>query len=119
MSGYQHHLDVEQLGNVIVVRFGEHRMLDGWTVDELKDELNTAADREGCHHLVLDFSGVAYASSTMLQQLVTLRRKMQSRGGVLTLVHVGSYVREVLVTTKLQQILDIKDHEFDAVPALA
>jgi hypothetical protein len=61
MSGYQHHLDVQQQGNVIVVRFGEHRSLDGWTVDKLKDELSTAADREGCHHLVLDFSGVAYA----------------------------------------------------------
>jgi anti-sigma B factor antagonist len=97
MSGCQYHLDVEQLGNVIVVRFGEHRMLDVCTVDTIKDELNTAADREGCRHLVLDFSGVEYASSTMLQELVMLRRKTQSKGRELTLVHVGSYVREVLV----------------------
>jgi anti-anti-sigma factor len=94
-------------------------MLDDCTVHKLKDELDTAADREGCHHLVLDFSGVEYASSTMLYELVMLRRKMQSKGGELTLVHVGSYVREVLVTTKLHQIFNITDHEFDAFPALA
>ena len=118
MSSYPH-LAVQQQGDVIVVRFGEHRKLDGWTTDKLKDELDTAADREGCHHLVLDFSGVAHASSTMLQELVMLRRKMQSKRGELTLVHVDSCVLEVLVTTGLHQIFNIKDREFDAVPALA
>ncbi len=102
MSGC-HHLDIQQLGNVVIVRFGKHRMLDGWTTDKLKDELSTAANREGCRQLVLDLSGVSYASSTMLQELVVLRRRMQSKGGELTLVHVDSDVREVLATTKLDQ----------------
>lgn len=113
-----HHLDVEQHGDVTVVRFGEHRTLDGWTTDKLKDELNTVADREDCHHLALDFSGVEYASSTMLNELLMLDRKMQSKGGKLTLLHIESFVREVLVATKLHQVFDIKDREFDAFPGL-
>jgi len=118
MSSDQH-LDIQQQGDVIVVRFGEHRTLDGWTTDELKDELNTAADREDCHHLVLDFAGVAYISSTMLQELVLLRKKTLSKCGELTLAHVDSQVREVLNVTGLHQIFNIQDREFDACPALA
>ena len=118
MSSDQH-LDIQQQDDAIVVRFGEYRKLDGWTTDKLKDELNTAADREDCRHLVLDFAGVAYASSTMLQELLLLRRKMLSKVGELTLVHVDSQVREVLNITGLHWVFDIEDREVEAFPALA
>ena len=100
-------LDIQQMGDAVGVRFGEIRVLDGWTTEELKGEFSAAADREECRRLVVDFSGVTYLSSTMLQELVMLRRRMQSKGGLLTLVHVGSNVREILVVTGLDQVFDI------------
>ena len=119
MSDYKY-LDVQQRGDAtIVVHFGENRILDGCTTDRLKSELNAVAGLEACQYLVLDFSGVAHASSTMLQELVTLRRKMQLKGGRLALAHIDSCVRDVLVTTRLFQIFDIEDCEFDAFPVLA
>jgi len=55
----------------------------------------------------------------MLQGLVLLRRRMLSKVGELTLVHVDSQVREVLRVTGLHWIFDIKDREVEACPALA
>jgi hypothetical protein len=50
-------LEVEKNGDVIVVRLGKHRVLDGLTVNKISDELLGVADRPDCHHLLLDFWG--------------------------------------------------------------
>jgi anti-anti-sigma factor len=112
------HLGVWKHGDAIVVRFGEHRILDEAAVNKIAEELYGVADRADCRHLILDFSSVVGLSSLMLGKLLMLRKKMGAKGGGLILCDVGPEVQEVLSSTKLDQIVSIKDSEANALKAL-
>ena len=111
-------LEVGKSGDLIVVRLGNHRVLDELTVNEISDELLGVADRPDCHRLLLDFSGVAQLSSAMLAKLLKLRRKMESKGEKLRLCGLNSQLRSVFTTTKLDRIFDITDNEVGAINAV-
>ena len=88
MYAYRH-LGVWKHGDVLSVRFGEHRILDEATVRMLGDELYAVADRPDCHHLLLNFASVVALSSLMVGKLLMLQRKMVSKGGKLKLCELG------------------------------
>ena len=113
------YLDVEQNGDVIVVRLGKHRGFDELTVDKISDELLGVADRPDCQRLLLDFSGVAQLSSAMLAKLLILRRKMETKGEKLRLCGVNSHLRSVFAITRLDRIFDILDTEAGAINVVA
>jgi len=114
-----HHLGVWKHGDVVVVRFGDHHVLDELTVRKIAEELYSVADRENCHHLVLNFSGVLALSTLMLGKLLVLRKKMTCKGGRLVVCDLGPEVHDVLAAMKLDTILEIMDSEADALKALA
>ena len=118
MSVYRH-LGAWKHGDVTVVRFGEHRILDELAVKQIGDELNEIADHMDCHNLVLNFASVVGLSSVMLGKLLMLQRKMALKGGKLKLCEIEPEVQEVFVTTKLNHILDIRESEDDAIKAFA
>ena len=113
-----HHLGVWNHGDVIVVRFGDHQILDEFVAKRIAEELYGVADRADCRHLVLDLSGVLGLSTLMLGRLLMLRKKMASKGGRLVLCDMTSEVEEVLTTMKLNEIIEIMDTEADALKAL-
>jgi anti-anti-sigma factor len=118
MSVYRH-LGAWKHGDVTVVRFGEHRILDELAVKRIGDELNEIADRADCRNLVLNFASVVGLSSLMLGKLLTLQQKMVSKGGNLMICEIEPEAQEVFVTTKLNHILDISESEDDAIRAFA
>ena len=107
MSNYRH-LAVQREGEVIVVQFDEHRILDERTVKEITEELFDVANREGGCDLVLSFSKVFSLSSVMLAKLVMLQKKMEQERRQLTLCHVSAEIREVLAATKLDHFVHIR-----------
>jgi len=104
------HLDVEKSGDVIVVRLGNHRLLDELTANKISDELFGVADRPDCNRLLVDFSGVAQLSSMMLAKLVTLHKKMEPKGEKLRLCGINAHLRKVFATTMLDRLFDIADN---------
>jgi stage II sporulation protein AA (anti-sigma F factor antagonist) len=114
-----HHLGVWKHGNAIVIRFGDHQILDEFTVRKIAEELYSVAEREDCHHLVLDFSSVLSLTSLMLGKLLMLRKKMASKGGRLVLCDISPEVQDVLAGTKLSEILEVMESEADALKELA
>jgi anti-anti-sigma factor len=108
MSNYRH-LAVQHEGEVIVVQFNKHQILDERTAKETADELFDVANREGSRNLVLSLSKVLSLSSLMLGKLVMLQKKMEQERRQLTLCHVSAGIREVLAATKLDHILHIKE----------
>lgn len=114
-----HHLGVWKHGNAIVVRFGDHQILDELTVKKITEELYAVAHRVDCHHLVLDFSSVVGLSSLMLGKLLMLRKIIACKKGRLVLCDVGPEVQDVLAGTKLDTILEIMASEADALKALS
>jgi anti-anti-sigma factor len=111
-------LEVGKSGDLIVVRLGNHRVLDELTVNEISDELLGVADRPDCHRLLLDFSGVVQLSSAMLAQLVRLHRKMEPKGEKLRLCGIRSQFRSAFATTGLDHLFDITDNKADALKAV-
>ena len=118
MSIYRH-LGAWRQGNVTVVRFGEHRILDELAVKTIGDELNEIADHKDCRNLVLNFASVVGLSSLMLGKLLMLQKKMASKPGTLTLCEIEPEVQEVFAVTKLSHILDIRESEDDAIRTFA
>jgi anti-sigma B factor antagonist len=108
---------VSKRGNVTLVRFGEHRILNEVAIDLIGDELYGVADRPDCCKLLLNFAGVEYLSSLMLGKLVMLKKKIESQGGKLKLCDIGPEIGEVFKTTSLDQVLDIRENEVDALKA--
>jgi anti-anti-sigma factor len=108
ISDYRH-LAIQHEGEVVVIHFSKHQILDERIVKETFEELFDVANREGSRNLVLSFSKVLSLSSVMLGRLVMLQKKMEQEKRQLTLCHVGAEIREVLVATKLDRILHIKE----------
>lgn len=59
-------------------------------------------------HLVLDFTRVAWISSTELGTLILLHKRMAAHGGRLTLVNLRDEIYEVFRVTRLDSFLDIR-----------
>ena len=57
---------------------------------------------------MLDLGGVHYLTSTALGMLVTLHTRLRDAGGHLTLLGVNDDAYEVLHTTRLTGLLDVR-----------
>jgi anti-anti-sigma factor len=112
-------MGVRNNGAVIVVHFGECRVLDIVTADRIGDDLYRLADEPGCQNLLLNFSGIKGVSSVMLGKLLVLRKKMQHKQGKLKLCEVGTEIHEVLDTTKLNRLLEVGASEAEALKTFA
>jgi anti-anti-sigma factor len=112
-------LTVWKSEDVHVVRFDGHQVLDIVTADGIGDELYDLIDQPDCQNLLLDFSGIVGLSSVMLGKLLVIRMKMQCKRGQLKLCESGPELHEVFSETKLDQIIDIRESEADALEAFS
>jgi anti-sigma B factor antagonist len=112
-------LGLRKQGAVIVIRFGEHRILDEATVKKFGDELFHVADRPDCQNLLLNFFGVVGLSSAMLGIMLLLRKKMAQKPGKLKLCQVGPEIMDVFHATKLGLLFEVLDSEQQGLKAFA
>ena len=110
-------LGLRKQGDVLVIRFGEHRILDELTIKKFGDDLFHVADRPDCDNLLLNFTGVVGLSSAMLGVMLMLRKKMSQKSGTLKLCQVGPEIMDVFHATKLGQLFDILGTEQQGVKA--
>ncbi|MGA2253727.1 MAG: STAS domain-containing protein [Thermoguttaceae bacterium] len=114
-----HYLGLRKQGNVIVIRFGEHRILDEITVKKFGDELFHVAERTDCHNVLLNFFGVVGLSSAMLGIMLMLRKKISQKSGKIKLCQVGPEIMDVFHATKLGQLFEILGSEQQGLKAFA
>jgi anti-anti-sigma factor len=102
---------------VIVVHFtGDGVRLDEATLRHVHDPLLALADEPGEPDLLLDFGNVVFLTSTALMTLVSLRKKLLTRGRRLTVAHLCPQVHEVFTVTRLDHFLDLRLAEQPAQP---
>ncbi len=101
----------------MVIRFGEHRILDEASVKKFGDELFQVADRGDCKNVLLNFTGVDGLSSAMLGVMLMLRKKIDAKQGKLKLCLVGPEIMEIFHATKLGKIFEILGTEQQALHA--
>ena len=101
----------------MIIRFGEHQILDEACVKKFGDELFQVADRGDCQNVLLNFTGVMGLSSAMLGILLMLRKKISEKKGKLKLCLVGKEIMEVFHATKLGKLFEIHGPEQQAIKA--
>lgn len=116
MAGYRH-LDVSEVGDVTVVRFHDHKILEDINIQELGQELFQLVELDRRGKLLLNFSSVEFLSSAALGKLITLEKKVKAHSGTLKLCNIRPEIYEVFAITKLNRLFDIKDEEADALAA--
>jgi anti-anti-sigma factor len=116
MADYRR-LDVSEVGEVSVVRFRDHKIIEDINIQELGQELFQLVEADRREKLLLDFSSVDFLSSAALGKLITLDKKVKAHGGLLKLSSIRPEIYEVFVITKLNRLFDIKDDEADALAA--
>lgn len=111
-------LEIEEVGDVTVVRFLDRRILDDQHVRQLGQELFQLADAEHVRNVLLNFSNVDFLSSAALGKLITVDKKIRARGGKLLLSNLRPEVyNTVFALTLLNRVFDIKENEAEALAA--
>jgi anti-sigma B factor antagonist len=116
MTAYRR-LDVNQVGDVTVVRFRDHKIVEDINIQQLGQELFQLVEADSRDKLLLNFSSVDFLSSAALGKLITLDKKVKAHGGALKLSNIRPEIYEVFTITKLDRLFDIRDDEADALAA--
>jgi anti-sigma B factor antagonist len=92
--------------DVMVVHFtGRKVLLDEETLDRVHDSLLALADEPNDSDLLLNFSNVEYLSSTALDTLVRLHKKLLARGRRMAVGNLSPQVHEVFAVMRLDRYL--------------
>lgn len=111
------HLDLKEVGDVTVVRFRHHKIIDDVDIQALGQELFRLVEQDGRRRLLLDFSAVNFLSSAALGKLITLDKKVKAHGGTLKLSNIRPEIYEVFAITNLNRLFDIRKDEAEALAA--
>jgi anti-sigma B factor antagonist len=116
MTAYRR-LDVSEVGDVTVVRFRDHKIVEDLNIQQLGQEIFHLVEVDNRAKLLLNFSSVDFLSSAALGKLITLDKKMKAHGGTLKFSNIRPEIYEVFAITKLNRLFDIRDDEADALAA--
>jgi anti-anti-sigma factor len=81
---------------------------DVTTVAELSEAL-TAQLASGARHLTVDLSGLRFADSAVIRELVMAGRKLKDRGGGLELANPQPAVARALSLLGVDQMIEVRD----------
>jgi anti-anti-sigma factor len=99
---------VHSRGELTLVRLiGELIVLDEENALILRDELFRLV-KEGKHHLALDLRHVRFLTSTMVEALLALNRRLSEAGGRLSVFNLTPPVAEIFAVLKLARVIDVR-----------
>ncbi|MGE0606804.1 MAG: STAS domain-containing protein [Pirellulales bacterium] len=111
-------LQIEEVGDVAIVRFLDRRILDDDNIKQLGQQLFRMVDEDQCYNILLNFSNVDFLSSAALGKFITLEKKIRSHGGKLLLSNLRPEIYDtVFALTLLNRVFDIKEDEAQALAA--
>ena len=108
-------VQVNQVGEVTVVRFVDRKILDEANIQEMGLEMFHLVEEDHRKKLLLNFSSVEFLSSAALGKLITLEKKVRAHSGKLKLSNIRPEIYEVFAITKLNKLFDIRNDEADAL----
>lgn len=108
-EGGTRRIDIEDVGDVTVVRFVDRRILDENNIQIIGNQLAGLVDEDGRRKIVIDFNDVEYLSSAALGKLITLDKKVRAAKGKLRLCGIRPEIYEVFKITRLDKVFSIFD----------
>ncbi len=103
----QKHLSVQYDGEIAIVRFRHHKILDEPTINEITEELSELVHRTHSPKLLISFEGVDHITSGMLGTLVRINGHIRQRDGQLRLVDISESIYEIFRITQLERVFQI------------
>lgn len=91
--------------------------LDTSTSGDAYDQM-VAIAQSGVSKVILNLDKLEYVSSAGLRVILTAAKLLQSSKGEMKICHANGLVKEVLETSGFNHIIDIFEHENDAIAAL-
>jgi anti-sigma B factor antagonist len=104
-------------GDVAVVRLIDDRVMDLQRISRLGEELMSLADSQSPVKVVINMDNVRFLSSSAINKLIVLERRLSSNGGNLKLSNLRQEVEEVFNITQLSSVFDICPDEQQAIEA--
>lgn len=102
--------------DVSVVRLVDDKVTDADRIAALGEELMTLTQPVG-GRVVINMDNVRFLSSSAINKLIVLERRLASNGGNLKLSNLRPEVEEVFSITQLHSVFDIRTNEEDALSA--
>ena len=121
MAQPPHHplLQVEQVGDVTVVRFTRRTILEPAAVEAIGQQLLALVRNEGRRKIVLNFDHVESVVSAMLGKFVALFREAEAAGGRLAFCKVDPFLLHIFKIGKLPQLIPVYGEEREALAKVA
>ncbi len=114
MSSYT----VREESDSLILSFESPASLNDFRNNALRDSLYELVQRQSDPRVVLDLLKVDYLSSSGVAILVGLKRRIETRGGKLVLLHVQTVVLDLLRVMKLDRYFSFADDEHSALASL-
>src|ERR1700684_497663 len=92
-------LEVEDIGDVLVVNFVDKKILDEQNIQIIGEQLFGLVDQN--NKILLNFGDVEYLSSAALGKLIALNKKVKASDGRLILCNIDPNIYEVFELTRL------------------
>jgi len=109
------HLDVQEQGDVAIVRFREPRVTDPVEIEDLGRQLYQVLEYKNAAKLLLDFAPVEFLSSATIGKLISLSRKAKACNAAVRLCALQPAVRDIFHFCNLERLFDIYDDEAEAI----
>jgi anti-anti-sigma regulatory factor len=108
-------LEVEEVGDVALVRFARRRILTEEAIEASAAQLFGLVENSQQLKLVLNFTNIDRLASAMLGKLILLQKKLQDVGGCVALCHIAPHLYEIFALLKVPRILTIYRGETEAL----
>lgn len=108
-------LNLSEVGDVTIIRFNDHKILDAACISELSDELIDLVDKDNRKRLLLNFENVIFLSSAALNTLIIVEKRLKACKGRMKLCCLRPELREIFEITRLTQLFEITETEAEAL----
>jgi anti-anti-sigma factor len=108
-------LEVEQVGEVLVVRIVRAALVEEPAIQHVGHDLARLLDQLGYQRVLIDLGAVERMSSAMFGHLIALWRKAQGVGGRLVLCGTRPEVAEALAILRLTDLIPTYAKQQDAL----
>ena len=108
------HFQIELHGRVLVIQFLPPQLFEHLVLNELDDELREAIREYEPRYAVFDFSRVSFCSSSIINALLRVRKRLARQGGQVAIAELNGGVLEAFKVLSLDRNVFVP---FDTVQA--
>ena len=76
-----HHFNISRIKEVVIIQLVDYRLFDTLVVNELQDELQALLEEHRPVYLLVNFENVSQCSTSVINALLTAKKRLRARGG--------------------------------------